>query len=326
MKENDNAIISIIFATVVLILLGISYMLFTSNNTVDISVADVGEAEEIIFSNITDSSITISWYTEIPSVGGIKYGNDQANLVTTESEIESSNIHYIRVTGLNKGTNYYFQILGNEIPIGSVLSKSTFNSTQVSTPETLRVSLPVGISSGIVYVHASNGTNTSTVSSVRANSQNITVPINNLKDPIGGNEYYNEEMKLMISVTAVDGNRYRTEFNDIDGILSVDSSSSVASAYNPSLVLGNVIATNPDPVVTPEPDPIIPIVPSNPVVPTTPVTPTVPVNPSLPTAGGQIPDTAIDSELLAGLGSVLGGIMLIGLGMSLRRKPNSIIN
>ncbi len=173
----------------------------------------------------------------------------------------------------------------------------------MATPETLKISLPYGITNSVIYAHSSNGASTSTVSSTRATSPDSTLQLNNLNDKLGGGDYTIEGNKIQISVTASDGTRYRKEVTDFSGIINFGAEDTVTAFYNPEQVLSQTVAEEPEPIPEPEPTP----------------TPS-PSVPTIPPTGGNpsyIPNTAVSEEVLASFGTIFGGLILMLLGLSL---------
>jgi hypothetical protein len=69
--------------------------------------------KDIRISNITDSSVTISWTTDKETVGFINWGNSQNNTSKIENEEANSQkyfSHNVSLTGLTANTNYFYKI------------------------------------------------------------------------------------------------------------------------------------------------------------------------------------------------------------------------
>jgi hypothetical protein len=69
-------------------------------------------------SNISDEGFSVSWVTEAPSVGFIKYGTSPSNLSSTNPDDRDQLTgdsgefltHHITITGLDPATDYYFKL------------------------------------------------------------------------------------------------------------------------------------------------------------------------------------------------------------------------
>ena len=64
---------------------------------------------EVKVFNITDSSATITWQTDMPATSQVEYGTTNAYGSTTPSNNELTTSHNIALTGLKPSTTYYFE-------------------------------------------------------------------------------------------------------------------------------------------------------------------------------------------------------------------------
>ncbi len=67
--------------------------------------------QDVRITNITESSFTVSWITDKPTIGYIKYGTsaNSLNLNTTAPQTAQS-IHWAQVQSLSPGSQYFFKI------------------------------------------------------------------------------------------------------------------------------------------------------------------------------------------------------------------------
>ncbi len=348
LKENGTIILTVFFLILIAILGFISLYIFSlSEDQDDVGVSDTEgpPPKEVIISNLTNSSATISWVTDTPSIGYVKYGESVSEIESTANDVQgdgvnaNQNLHYVRLTSLDPGQEYFVEIYNNDTAFnnaGEFYKFTTFENNDISTPNTLRVSLPSGTTNAIVYAHASNGGSTSTVSSLRATNESVLLQLNNLKDKVNGDEYNLDGNLIRIFATATDGTRYARDIEKFDEIIAFSQADTVASFYDPNAVIGTIVAEEPEPIPEPEPEPTTEPVPDP--VPTPQPQPTpqpVPQpQPTLPPAGGEepnvpvndinnIPDTAISSEILSSFGSILGGLLLAAFGLSFWREKKS---
>ncbi|MEW6619556.1 MAG: hypothetical protein AB1422_09550 [bacterium] len=73
-------------------------------------------AEEIMVSNITDSQMTISWVSDEPEIGLIKYGETKTTQIAYDDRGSNtvSTIHHITLVGLSPQTPYRCQVISGE--------------------------------------------------------------------------------------------------------------------------------------------------------------------------------------------------------------------
>ena len=65
---------------------------------------------EVKVFNITDSSATITWQTDMPATSQVEYGTTNAYGSTTPPDNELTTSHSIALTGLKPSTTYYFEM------------------------------------------------------------------------------------------------------------------------------------------------------------------------------------------------------------------------
>jgi peroxiredoxin len=87
---------------------------------------------EVKVFNITDSSATITWQTDVPATSQVEYGTMNAYGSTTPPDNELTTSHSVALTGLKPSTTYYFGIKsqgagGNEAQTFITLSSAAVN-------------------------------------------------------------------------------------------------------------------------------------------------------------------------------------------------------
>ena len=87
---------------------------------------------EVKVFNITDSSATITWQTDVPATSQVEYGTTNAYGSTTPPDNELTTSHSVALTGLKPSTTYYFGIKlqgagGNEAQTFITLSSAAVN-------------------------------------------------------------------------------------------------------------------------------------------------------------------------------------------------------
>lgn len=65
---------------------------------------------EYKITNLTKNSATVSWETNIPSVGSINYSVSQSNLTNRKTSLDLSMTHSITLSDLKANTKYYYRI------------------------------------------------------------------------------------------------------------------------------------------------------------------------------------------------------------------------
>ncbi len=206
------------------------------------------EPKELIISNITDTSVTISWVTSAETTGTINYGTTAEDLTFAGSdyrdETESAqnyNTHYIRLKNLTPDTKYYFEINSGSSTYSNGDTPYEFQTLRfiedLTTPETLIGSIGTPVTDAIVYAHASNGTTNSIPISVHTTSENFALVKANMREKSSGEPFEFSNAKIYISVTNDDGSRGSTEVVATEQKTSDISISPSGSEYDPALLL-----------------------------------------------------------------------------------------
>lgn len=78
-------------------------------------------------SNITTSSVAITWTTSLPAASQVTYGLSSASLATSSPlDLVLKTSHLVTLTGLSKNTRYYYQARSQDSS-GNTVSSSVFN-------------------------------------------------------------------------------------------------------------------------------------------------------------------------------------------------------
>ena len=129
-------------------------------------------------SNLNSSTFSVSWTTDTPLTGLIKYSEDPAKIVTPAGDVrdqisgtsQSYNSHTVNVSGLSPSTTYYFLIVsgsGTYDDNGKPFQVRT-NTQAIAPPEDIIFGKVVRdngdpVSGGIVFVEAERGQALSTI-------------------------------------------------------------------------------------------------------------------------------------------------------------------
>lgn len=182
------------------------------------------EPEEVVISNLSDTSATISWYTNEITSGVIQYGTDptQLNLSASDDRDDTSvgnySTHYVVLRNLSPNTVYHFEIVSGSENYSDVSGSPYFFRTLSTaesppSPSVLYGSVNPDITDGIIYAYASDGNKVSTVASVLVTSGNYAIPKTNMKDPTTGAIFDFSGADIIISATDSEGNRGRIKFS-----------------------------------------------------------------------------------------------------------------
>lgn len=288
---------------------------------------------EVVLSNITSSSATISWYTDTPATGYVQFGTSADSKTSVSRDYrdtgasESRKLHYIRITGLRENTQYFIDLFSNgrKVENATITEFKTFETSEnLTTPKTALLSASTDFSSGgIFYAHLKNGAEISTTISTFATNNRVALTVSNAKDTTTGEPFDTENSFVLVSATNENGARSREIFAVDSSEDSITLGTAVASnpvylASQDFTVPTTVVAANPTPAPTPQPTPTPPSTPTN-----APATPTQPT--PQPSVGGSntqndLPKTAIKPDVFLEFLAQFGAFGLVFLGFSLLFK------
>jgi len=150
------------------------------------STATAIEISDLRTSNITSSSVTISWVTDEPSGAQINYGPTlEYGSMVTDKEVDV-HTHWLRITGLSPKTQYHFEAIS-----GDAKSNGEFRTAPIVFGDTYtvhsKVHKPDGIPAegAIVYLKAKHPANSdfSTLVSILTSSDGSWVfDLGNLRE------------------------------------------------------------------------------------------------------------------------------------------------
>lgn len=346
-KNENNIKIIVILALALVCLMLISIWLLKLSRREDIDVAEESPTPpiELVVSNITSNSVTISWFSEQTRRGFINYGLSKEELNTTANDIrdptdsrQARRTHFVTLTNLEPGTTYYYELREGNIQYtnaGDYFSFTTLPENQVvSTPNTLLIEFPSEFESGIVYLYASNGSDVSTVAATHASSNNSSIDISGLKI-LESTDFFNIDPSvsgLFVSATSESGQRFNQIINSASERIIITEAATEeyifdsTDIFDPTEVLSEP-QEEPDPEPEPQPEPQPEPEPEPQPLPEPQPTPTPSPAPSggtgtLPPTQGttgstKIPETALSSENLLLIGQILIGISFVIIGASL---------
>ena len=174
---------------ITIILIGIvAGVILTLKEQVFISKAapDV-TAQNITLSNISDTSVSISWQTASPTISSVTYGQINPNEQTALNDKDSlagkpanHSIHYVTIKNLLPKTNYQYRIIS-----GKTLSEIGKFTTSIPISQQVTFSPIIGsvldsgkpLEDGVAYLYIANAT----VLSAQIKSGNFLIPLSEIR-------------------------------------------------------------------------------------------------------------------------------------------------
>lgn len=141
--------------------------------------------QDVRITNVTDTSLTVTWITDKTTIGNIKWGltRDSINQTATETDTTLKNIHQINLRGLTPSTKYFFKIVSageefdnNAIPwqaqTGPTLNNSNQNTSVLSGEIVNTAGAPVA--NALIFV---TGVGISPLSAKTSNTGGWIIPL-----------------------------------------------------------------------------------------------------------------------------------------------------
>lgn len=240
--------------------------------------------KEVVVSNITPNSATISWFSDSPYSGFVNYGTSESSMTSIANDYRDAggntndySTHYVKLTNLNPSTVYYFKINsgGTEFTADAANVKFVFSTVAISdaltTPDSLIGKIEPPTEDAIVYAHASNGQSISTPISVHSLSGNFALVKSNFKNKLTGEVFDLSNSDIIISVTDKSGSRGIAQISAVENRKDI-TLSATADIYNPNQIF-QVLYNEATVTPTVTPTIITPPPPSNNINTPTPTTP-----------------------------------------------------
>lgn len=149
--------------------------------------------KNVRITNITDKSLTMTWTTEVESLGYVKWGlkENQLNEISSEEDSSKRFIHSVNISGLSKDTNIYFAINSNSIDYynNKIAWQSKTESFDIKSSNSKIASGTVLINDGskpaktIVYLTISN----KLLSSQTSDAGSFVIPVSDYIENITDN-------------------------------------------------------------------------------------------------------------------------------------------
>lgn len=105
----NKKIPSIIAILVLVVGVGIGVFLLQSQQVFRLGASPTLQPKNVTITNITDTSFSVSWTTDEPAVGYLRWGNNKPEN-TTDTQLQKSTTHHITIRGLEPQTSYLFDI------------------------------------------------------------------------------------------------------------------------------------------------------------------------------------------------------------------------
>ena len=99
---------------------------------------------EVKVFNVTDSSATITWQTDMPATSQVEYGTTNAYGSTTPPDNELTTSHSLALTGLKPGTTYHFEMKSQ----GAGGNEATSEPQTFITLSSAAVAVEIGVEAG----------------------------------------------------------------------------------------------------------------------------------------------------------------------------------
>jgi len=174
MKASKSKIPTIIGVLILVVGIAVGVFFLQQRQLFRLSANPDLTPKGVKITNITSSSFTVSWTTDKPTTGFVKWGpTNQIKNTSPESSSSPGNTHSINVTGLNPSSTYQFEIHSNKnrydndnIP-WQIQTGPPLNPPETTTIISGKVLLPNGAPAPdiIVYVSSSDFSSVSTLTS-----------------------------------------------------------------------------------------------------------------------------------------------------------------
>lgn len=225
--------------------------------------------KNVRLTNVTDTTFTISFMTEIATTSFVKYGTDEnkMNLQTADDRVQLSatneeyKLHHITVKGLQPATTYYY-VLGTDSGAlfdnnGAAFKITTAKKAGVPTAAktifgsvTTETGAPA--EGSIVYIKTDGAGD---MSSLVTNTGSWAVPLSNARTPDGsGYAQITDDSQLAIIVQGLQANQ------TAQGTITVADAHPVPTiSFGKGLAMASTVPTTtptaiPTPSMSPEPD------------------------------------------------------------------------
>lgn len=196
--------------TVILLVLGIPLTLFAIYQGVRwfTSAGVDTQPHDVLVSNVTTNSITISWTTESDTTGSIipiLNGNDQ-NPVIDKRGNSKYKTHYVELKSLEPNQQYSFKIVsGSDVYTGEDNQEFKFTTAQITTDTPTPNPIHGEISGNNVMIYvATQDKSTYPVSAVASDNGNWLIDLSALRK-ISDYSLYEIQQSTQLLLVAVDG-------------------------------------------------------------------------------------------------------------------------
>ena len=257
---------NLILAGIVFLTFAIPLTILAFRIAVDIrtSAKPTEEPQQVFFTNLTDSSATISWITPgAETEGFVEYGTSADSLTAsafderdTVSQAGSYKTHSILIRNLNPETDYFYQIVVGDdtyTNAGTPYSFTTLPSSEgPSTPDPVSGTITPAMLDALIYFYASDGNTRSNIGSTLTNSSgNYTLERTTLTNVTSGGQYSLGNADIIVFAQGVDLGTAQTQFiaTQSPSVLSLSTSNS--AVFNPTANITLLPRGGSDPKPTP---------------------------------------------------------------------------
>ncbi len=155
-----------------------------------VSPASAIVISDIVVSNHSSNSVTISWITDVVTNGTVNFGTTTALGSSASDTRPNDDTHWVKITGLAPETTYFFEVVSGGVTDDNGGSKYQFKTTKVGTGTTYTVfgfvkkSDEVTPAAGaIVYLTLTHGVESYSLSTLVDSNGAWTLDLGNLKNP-----------------------------------------------------------------------------------------------------------------------------------------------
>lgn len=173
------------------------------------SKADISlEPKDVQITNISESSLTISWLTAKDATGFVVYGTDPTKLDNSAADVRgnstTSTTHYVILEKLKSATAYYFEINSGNQRFKSEKSPSTTYSAQSFPPSPSDPLFGKASAGTIIYLYLKDSA-LPIGSTIVTDQDTFTLNLSALR--IDGGNYYSPNSDDPIKLLAFNGDK-----------------------------------------------------------------------------------------------------------------------
>lgn len=216
----------------------------------------------VVFTNITSSSITVSYKTESEVTGsatatgggGVQNGTDSRDAASPGKY----KLHHITIPNLKPATEYDVAIFSDGESFSAGKTKTLPLQDSISTPDPLYGKIEVsGITEALVYAVAGNSSGNSTPISEAINNNTFVLDRGSLTNPADGKKIDKSKYDIILFVDALDKGKAKIQFGadeDPPAVTLISGTAADNLKFDPAEKITFDSQPNPNPDPDPDPD------------------------------------------------------------------------